>query len=174
MWYRACVSARKPDGTIEVTFIDYGNKEFVSPGDFARRLKPLTKEMLRYPPMCGIKCLLSRVGSGGETLVWTVHAHEVFVRYVVGKSFRAKIMSQAVPYCVVLEDGAESVLGWLVKEKLVSGQETGNDVEQEDYYELAVQEGSQCDVYVTSVVNPEEFYVQQATNTEALDQGMYV
>ena len=170
-WYRATVSGMKPDGTVEVTFIDYGNKENVPRVEFSRRLKPLTKELLHYPALQGIECSLSRVSSEGEHFSWNPRAHEAFVGYAVGRSFDAKINSESAPYSVNLGDDSGSIHSWLTREGLLAARETDPEVVQEDYYELEVEPGTSFDVYVTSVVNPEQFYVQKAANSEALDRG---
>jgi hypothetical protein len=170
-WYRAFVSGLKPDGSVSVTFIDYGNSETISKSDIGQRVRRLAKELLRYPAMRGVVCSLSRVSTDGKRYSWTPRAHEAFVRYVVGKEFRARLSSDSEPYKTILEDKSGSLHAWLVREKLVTSRETEPDIVQDDFYELEVDVGTSCDVYVTSVVNPDKFFVQQAANADAIDKG---
>ena len=171
-WYRAFVSGKNPDGSVEVTFVDYGNKEVIPHTEISRRAKPLNKEFLRYPAMRGVECALSRVGIDGEQFSWTARAHQAFAQYVVGRSFKAKMNSEVEPYCVNLEEDCGSgIHSWLKRERLLTVGDADPEVVQEDYYELDVDKGTSCDVYVTFVVTPEQFYVQQAVNGEAFDKG---
>ena len=172
-WYRATVSDKNPDGSVCVTFIDYGNSESISKADIAQKVRYLTKDLLRYPPLRGVACSLSRVSTDGQRFSWTPRAHDAFVRYVVDKSFRARLSSDSEPYKTILEDKSGSLHTWLVREKLVAGKDSEPEVVQDDFYELEVEVGTSCDVYVTSVVNPENFFVQQVANTEAIDKGWF-
>lgn len=172
-WYRAFVSGLKPDGGVSVTFIDYGNSETISKSDIGQRVRRLAKELLRYPAMRGVVCSLSRVSTDGKRYSWTPRAHEAFVRYVVEKEFRARLSSDSEPYKTILEDKSGSLHAWLVREKLVTSRETEPDIVQDDFYELEVDVGTSCDVYVTSVDNPEKFFVQQAANADAIDKGWF-
>jgi tudor domain-containing protein 1/4/6/7 len=172
-WYRATVSGKNPDGSVSVTFIDYGNSETISKSDVGQRVRYLGKDLLRYPPMRGVACSLSRVSTDGQRFSWTPRAHEAFVRYVVEKEFRARLSSDSEPYKTILEDKSGSLHTWLVREKLVASKESEPEVVQDDFYELEVEVGTSCDVYVTSVINPENFFIQQVANTEAIDKGWF-
>ena len=172
-WYRASVSGLNPDGSVSVTFIDYGNSEAISKADIGQRVRYLPKDLLRYPPMRGVTCSLSRVSTDGQRFSWTPRAHEAFVRYVVEKEFRARLSSDSEPYTTILEDKSGSLHTWLAREKLVTSRQTEPEVVQDDFYELEVAVGTSCDVYVTSVVNPEKFFVQQAANGEDIDKGWF-
>ena len=172
-WYRASVSGLKPDGSVEVIFIDYGNSELIPKADLPRRVRHLSKELLRYPAMRGVNCALSRVSIDGQRFSWTPRAHDAFVRHVVEKEFRARMGSEREPYVTILEDKSESIHAWLTRETLVSTKESEAEVVQEDFSEHVLEAGTSCGVYVTCVVNPEKFYVQQAANGEALDKGWF-
>ena len=171
-WYRASVSCVNPDGSVSVMFIDYGNSETISKTDIGQRVRYLGKELLRYPVMRGVVCSLSRVSTDGKRYSWTPRAHEAFVRYVVEKEFRARLSSDSEPYKTILEEKSGSIHTWLAREKLVKTSETEPEVVQDDFYELEVEAGTSCDVYVTAVVNPEQFFVQQAANADAIDNGL--
>ena len=173
-WYRATVSGLNQDGSVNVTFIDYGNSETILKPDVGRRVRYLTKDLIRYPAMRGVQCSLSRVDTNGQRYSWTPGAHEAFVRYVVEKEFRARISSDCEPFQAILEDKSGSIHAWLAREKLVTSRETEAEVVLDDFYELEVEVGTCCDVYVTSVENPEKFFVQQAANAEAIDKGSFI
>lgn len=170
-WYRAFVSSLQPDGSVCVTFMDYGNLESIPKSDIARRVRYLAKELLRYPPMRGVTCSLSRVSTDGQRFSWTPRAHKAFVHYVVEKEFRARLSSDSEPYQTILEEDSGSIHAWLKRERLVSSGENEPEVVLDDFYELEMDVGTSCDVYVTSVVTPEKFFVQQAANSEAIDKG---
>lgn len=173
-WYRASVSGVNPDGSVNVMFIDYGNSETISKADVSKRVRHLGKELQRYPVMRGVVCSLSRVSTDGKRYSWTPRAHEAFVRYVVEKEFRARLSSDSEPYKTILEEKSGSIYTWLAREKLVNSSESSEpEVVQDDFYELEVEAGTSCDVYVTSVVNPELFFVQQAANADAIDKGLW-
>lgn len=173
-WYRASVSGLNPDGGVHMTYIDYGNSETIPRGEIGKRVRYLEKELLRYPLMRGVTCSLSRVSTEGKRYSWNPRAHDAFVRYVVEKEFRARLSSDKEPYQALLEDKLGSIHTWLEREKLVTSKDSEPEVVQDDFYELKVAVGTSCDVYVTHSLNPEEFYVQQAANADAIDKGLSI
>ena len=155
-WYRASVSKHENDGDIEVMFLDYGNSEIIPKSEIGKRVRYLNDELSRFPPMRGLLCCMASIDDNGHHYSWTPRAHYSFVRYVVEKDFKARIMmGDEEPLSVILEDESESIYTWLARNNLMSRKQSEVDVEQDDFYELELETGTLCDVYVTWIKTPQ-------------------
>ncbi|NXF17947.1 TDRD1 protein, partial [Rhodinocichla rosea] len=167
-WYRAVVQNVTSDGSVRVSFVDYGNTEDV-PRDNIRQISPSFLKL----PFQAIKCWLSGIKPGNSK--WNPEATRRFHMYTSGLELQATVTSLS-------EDGAGVVLTdnstdcptiineILTAEKLVEKEvlQDKNDfpntsVDQKatslghwKSIELAVDET--MSVCVTEVVSPDLFY----------------
>ncbi|XP_078667882.1 uncharacterized protein LOC144909665 [Branchiostoma floridae x Branchiostoma belcheri] len=78
-WYRASVDGVNPDGTLAVTYVDFGNSESIS----ASRVRKLNPGMAKLP-LLAVKCsLLALAGKGGS--VWNPEVVNFLKTNIVNK-----------------------------------------------------------------------------------------
>uniref|UniRef100_A0A8C9NPU4 Tudor domain containing 1 n=1 Tax=Serinus canaria TaxID=9135 RepID=A0A8C9NPU4_SERCA len=95
-WYRAVVQNVTSDGSVRVSFVDYGNTEDV-PRDNLRQISPSFLKL----PFQAIKCWLSGIKPGNSK--WNPEATRRFHMYTSGLELQATVTSLS-------EDGAGVVL----------------------------------------------------------------
>ncbi|XP_039927651.1 tudor domain-containing protein 1 isoform X2 [Hirundo rustica] len=173
-WYRAVVQNITSDGSVRVSFVDYGNSEEV-PLDNIRQISPSFLKL----PFQAIKCWLSGVKPGNSK--WNPEATERFHMYTSGLELQATVISLS-------EDGAGVVLTdkstdcpKIINEMLTSEKLVVKEVLQDKNkfpnmsvdqkaaslghwksIELAVDET--MSVWVTEVVSPDLFYAVPVPN----------
>ncbi|XP_066179640.1 tudor domain-containing protein 1 [Sylvia atricapilla] len=173
-WYRGVVQNVTSDGSVRVSFVDYGNTEEV-PLD---NIRQISSSFLKLP-FQAIKCWLSGIKPGNSK--WNPEATKRFHMYASGLELQATVTSLS-------EDGAGVVLtdnsagcpklineiltseNLVVKEVLEdknkfpdkSADQKATSVGHWKSIELAVDET--MSVWVTEVVSPDLFYAVPAPN----------
>ncbi|NXB63140.1 TDRD1 protein, partial [Struthidea cinerea] len=173
-WYRAVVQNVTSDGTVQVSFVDYGNTEEV-PLD---NIRQISSSFLKLP-FQAIKCWLSGIKPGNSK--WNPEATTRFHMYTSGLELQATVTSLS-------EDGAGVVLTdnstdcpKMINEILTSEKLAVKEVLQDKNnfpnesvdqratslghwksIELAVDET--MSVWVTEVVSPDLFYAVPVQN----------
>ncbi|NWV19715.1 TDRD1 protein, partial [Origma solitaria] len=167
-WYRAVVQNVTSDGTVRVSFVDYGNIEEV-PLD---NIRQISSSFLKLP-FQAIKCWLSGIKPGNSK--WNPEATTRFHKYTSGLELQATVTSLSEDGAgVVLTDNSTSrakvINEILASEKLAvkevvldKNNLTKKSVDQKatslghwKSIELAVDET--MSVWVTEVVSPDLFY----------------
>ncbi|NXD89427.1 TDRD1 protein, partial [Chaetorhynchus papuensis] len=173
-WYRAVVQNVTSDGTVRVSFVDYGNIEEVPLGN----LRQISSSFLKLP-FQAIKCWLSGIKPGNSK--WDPEATTRFHMYTSGLELQATVTSLSENGAgVVLTDNStdcpKMINEILTSEKLAVKevlQDKNNlpnkSVDQKatslghwKSIELAVDET--MSVWVTEVVSPDLFYAVPVQN----------
>ena len=168
-WYRAEIQT---PGTmkVEVQFIDYGNTEMI-PVNKLRKLKPEFMKMKSQ----GIKCGLD--GVVAKDNAWSDKSLEDFEDLTIDKHLLAKIINRSSDgtHLLELENVEEKIsIGDSMCEKghcsYVSSKISPkkDQVIDSPYPAMKLNTGSEVDVYVSCIENPELFWVQPVSDEEKL------
>nr|KAG5696920.1 hypothetical protein BaRGS_015884 [Batillaria attramentaria] len=162
---------------VTVYFLDYGNTETVSAGNI-RELK----EEFRALPAQAVKCSLSGVASPSGN--WTDDAAAAFEDMVLEKEYVANVISKepngshvvSLVECGENTDVATSlinnhpdVIKGSAKAASVSPRPSAGGASLPSFSPLPVRVPSRCQVFVSWVTTPGDFYVQLADNHSILD-----
>ncbi|XP_033371648.1 tudor domain-containing protein 1 isoform X1 [Parus major] len=175
-WYRAVVQNVTSDGSVRVSFVDYGNTEEV-PLD---NIRQISSSFLKLP-FQAIKCWLSGIKPANSK--WSPEATKRFHMYASGLELQATVTSLSEDGAgVVLTDNStdcpkmineiltsEKLVVKVVKEVLQDNNNFPKSVDQKatslghwKSIELAVDET--MSVWVTEVVSPDLFYAVPVPN----------
>lgn len=160
-WYRAVVEGVNAS-ELTVRFIDYGNLETLN----IDRTKVLNDDFFSDPPLA-IKCCLHNLQpSGGQT--WADEAG-TFLEGLVSE-LDAQFLSFTEPFKIQLRDSATDVQEELVKAGLAVIKSTvPGTTTVAEYIKPILKSGETCDVCISYVSSPGEFYCQLANLQEQLD-----
>ncbi|XP_056350433.1 tudor domain-containing protein 1 isoform X1 [Oenanthe melanoleuca] len=174
-WYRAVVKSITSNGSVRVSFVDYGNTEEVP----LKNIRQISSSFLKLP-FQAIKCWLSGIKPGSSK--WNPEATRRFHMYTSGLELQATVTSLSEDGAgVVLTDNStdcpKMINEILTSEKLVVKEvlQDKNDFPDKSVdqkatslghwksIELAVDET--MSVWVTEVVSPDLFYAVPVPNT---------
>ncbi|XP_078589209.1 tudor domain-containing protein 1-like isoform X2 [Branchiostoma floridae x Branchiostoma japonicum] len=111
-WYRASVDSVNPDGTLAVTYVDFGNSESI-PVARVRKLEPKMAKL----PLLAVKCsLLELAGKGGST--WNTEVVNFLKTNIVNKecSVTMKKQQDGTPLVEMVETGTGKSVADMVLE----------------------------------------------------------
>ncbi|NXN89836.1 TDRD1 protein, partial [Bombycilla garrulus] len=175
-WYRAMVQSVTPDGSVRVSFVDYGNTEEV-PLD---NIRQISASFLKLP-FQAIKCWLSGIKPGNSK--WNPEATRRFRMFTSGLELQATVTSLSADGAGVVLTDSSTDCPKVINEMLTSENLVVKEVQQDNSnfpeksveqkatslghwksIELAVDET--MSVWVTEVVSPDLFYAVPIPNKD--------
>ena len=168
-WYRAEIQTPGQQ-EVEVHFVDYGNTESV----VVSKLRKLKPEYLKMKGQ-GVKCGLD--GVVAQNKVWAEKAIEDFEDFTMDKHLVAKIINRSSDgtHLLELENVEEKInVGDSMCEKghctYVSSKISPkkDQIIESPYPVCNLAIGSEVDVYVPWIENPEQFWIQPVSDEEKL------
>ena len=168
-WYRAEIQTPSTQ-KVEVQFIDYGNTEMIA----VNKLRKLKPEFMKMKSQ-GIKCGLD--GVVAKDNAWSDKSIEDFEDLTIDKHLVAKIINRSSDGTHLLElDNVEEKIsigdsmcekGYCsyVSSKISPKKE---QVIENPYPAMKLDVGSEVDVYVACIENPEQFWIQPVSDEDKL------
>ncbi|XP_038056749.1 tudor domain-containing 6-like [Patiria miniata] len=167
-WYRATVLAEKGD-TVDVFFIDYGNKESV-PRD---QIKVLTSDFSSLPAQA-VKCALALIPESSASDDAAVAEFENAV--LEGEALTAEFISRKGTAWIIrlLNDGepVAEALGIKLQDEISESAEQALTPRSLSYTWTPLKARQVVEVFVTTVNSPEDFWCQFAKSEDDLNVVM--
>ncbi|XP_052774771.1 uncharacterized protein LOC128213245 isoform X2 [Mya arenaria] len=169
MWYRAEITT-PGQSEVEVLFVDYGNSQKIT----TSKLKQLKPEFMKLETQ-GLRCALDGIRSADKS--WTDKAIEDFEDLTIDKHLVAKVVGKSGGLCYMLDlDNTEDKvnIGVAMCDKghcsftAPKSSPVKEQVLNNPFPDAGLEVGSELDVYVSWVENPERFWVQPVSQEDSL------